>query len=437
MTCSGNIPARRKYIRSAACLLICFVFTAVPAFSESPENPERIIRRVCEQTELVREYADQLREENRKENYTQGGFSWDTERRGTSWRYFNGFMVDALLRMGGADNTGFAEAFYHDQIRLDGSVPDYLPGYLDSVEPARALFRLIPGSSPDGIYQKAVQWVYSRLETQRTYPQCGNNYLHHQNEDGSIAASSLKYPVFLDGLYMTQPFLAECAASIRKGELSLKDRKGTEITAEALEEQILTRYAWIHAYLYNTEKGLYQHGWDVLSASPNGHYWGRGIGWLAMSMADVIGLLPESAGRYRMTVWLDELLDGMLDYQDPVTGMWYNVPDRGDDLPDNRTETSVTAMMAYSLIKAWNGGYAPGEHYLWRGLQAFQGVIETKSFLQDGRIHIKDTYLKSGVGETDEYYCAEGYTTDEAKGVAALLMAAVEIETAVRGYNGE
>ena len=50
----------------------------------------------------------------------------------------------------------------------------------------------------------------------------------------------------------------------------------------------------------------------------------------------------------------------------------------------------------------------------------------------DGRIHVRDTYLKSGVGDTDGYYCAEPYTEDEAKGTAALLMAAAEIEAAVR-----
>ena len=413
------------------CLLLCCVIAAVPAISGSSGIPDAAILQAAEDVRTVRQYADQLREDNLKEDYTTGGFTWDTERRETSWRYFNGFMIDALLRLGGEENVRYAGAFYRDHILPDGSVRDYLPGYLDSVESARALFRLIPVSDSPEDYFRAIQWVYSQLESQTVYLQCGRNYLHHQEENGKPAESSLRYPIFLDGMYMTQPFLAECAASIRRGELALTDRKGRQVSAEQLEEEILNRYVWMRAYLYDPEKGLYQHGWNVTASSANGHYWGRGIGWLAMSMADVIELLPEGPGRDRMTVLLAELLDGMLAYQDPSTGMWYNVVDRGEDLPENRLETSVTAMMAYTLVKAWNIGAVTDERYLVKGLEAFHGVTEQKMYLQDGRLHVRDTYLKSGVGETDGYYCTQPYTEDEAKGTAALLMAAAEIETAL------
>ena len=435
---SEKCPAA-TVVRRLLCVLLCIGMILTGALSEPAEENALSAATLRSDIQLFRQYAVQLSEQNRMDSYARGGFTWDTERRETSWRYYNGFMIDAILRLGGEEAFRFAEAFYRDNILDDGSIPDYLHGYLDSVEPARPLLRLIRVCGPEerDRYLKAVQWVYSRLEEQRTYPVCGNNFLHHQEENGKPAESSRQYPIFLDGLYMTQPFLAECAAAVREGILFLTDRKGRPVSAEKLEEDIVSRYVWLHAYLYDSGKKMYQHGWNLSSARGNGHYWGRGIGWLAMSMADVAGILPEGGGRDRVRGLLLELLDGMLLYQDTGTGMWNNVPDREEDLEGNRPETSVTAMLAYSLLKVWNDGYAPGEHYPAAGLRAFHGVAETKTDVYDGTISVRDTYLKSGVGETDEYYCKEPYTTDEAKGTAALLMAASEAEQAILTFSGE
>lgn len=429
---SLNDPAKRKRRSRMLCALLCLGMILAPALSETRENQPAPLAQAASDVELVRLYARQLREQNRLEDYAHGGFTWDTERRPTSWRYYNGFMIDAFLRLGGPENAEYAEAFFLDHIQPDGSIPDYIAGYLDSVEPARALFRLLPQSKESGRYRKAIQWVYAQLEKQRMYPACGNNYLHCQDENRRPAGSSRQYPIFLDGMYMTQPFLAACAVAVRKGEISLTDQKGRPVAAEALEQGIVNRYIWLQAYLYGGRKALYQHGWNVQAASGNGHSWGRGIGWLAMSMADIIQLLPEGAGRDRMILLLRQLLDGMLRYQDQDTGMWYNVVDRGPDLQGNRLETSASAMMAYTLVKAWNDGYADGDRYLLSGLKAFHGVIEEKADIRGGEMHLRDTYLKSGVGESDGYYCKEKYTTDEAKGAAALLMAAAEVEIALQ-----
>ena len=425
----------RVNLKRLGCLLACLMTAA--SGTAAAEIAAAVTGRAREDVQTVRRYAAQLREQNRMEDYAHGGFTWDTERRQTSWGYPNGFMLDAMLRLDREESIPLAEAFFRDNILEDGSVRDYADGSVDSVQPARALQRLIPDSAEAERYRAAIQWIYSRLENQRKYPACGNNYLHVQNENGRPAAGVLKYPIFLDGLYMTQPFLARCAADIRGGQLTLTDREGAAVSAEDLEAEILRRYTWVQAYLYDGDLELYQHAWDVSGGKGNGHYWGRGIGWLAISMADVIEILPEGPGRERIKGILVQLLDGMLIWQDDVSGMWYNVVNRGEDLPENRTETSVTAMMAYALVKAWNGGYAPGDHYLEKGMEAFHAVIRDKAEIRDGEIHIRDTYLKSGVGDTDEYYCREGYTTDEAKGTAALIMAAAEIEKAIGAYTGE
>ena len=417
--------------------LLCGAAAGASSAGSGDELPA-LTETVRSDIRLVRQYAAQLLAENLKPDYTLGGFSWDTEKRPAGWLYYNGFMLDALLCLNVEGSRGMAEAFFRDHILPDGSIPAYRDGALDSAEPMRPLvWHLMDDPAPDPRWLNAIRWVYARLEGQRVYPACGNNFLHLQDEKGAPAANFRRYPIILDGLYMTQPFLAKCASLIRAGVLQLTDRKGRPVTAEALEERIIGRYAWIQSYMYDRGARLYQHGWDVQSSAGNGRYWGRGIGWLAMSMADVIGLLPDGPGKTRLQGILIQLLDGMLPYQDEASGMWYNVVNRGSDLPGNLTETSVTCMMAYALVKVWNDGYAPGNHYLLQGLRAFHGVVETKMSVRDGRIHVHDTYLKSGAGDSDEYYCKEGYTTDEAKGTAALLMAAAVIEEALSVDTGE
>lgn len=426
---------RHAGLKRLGCLLICGLLL-IPGAADA-DALAGMIPQARNDVQTVRQYAAQLREQNRMEDYSHGGFTWDAEERPASWGYSNGFMLDAMLRLDPAESRPLAEAFYRDNLLADGSVRDYPDGYVDSVQPVRALWHLIPGSAFAERYRGTIQWVYSRLERQRKYPACGSNYLHVQDQKGLPAASVRKYPIFLDGLYMTQPFLALCAADIRNGQLTLTDVNRRPVAAESLEEEILHRYTWIQAYLYDSDLLLYQHGWSVSGGKGSGHFWGRGIGWLAMSMADVIEIFPDGPGKERLKGILIQLLDGMLEWQDDASGMWFNVVTQGENLPGNRTETSVTAMMAYTLVKVWNDGYAPGDHYLEKGLKAFHAVIRDKTEIRNGEIHIRDIYLKSGIGETDEYYCKDYYRTDEAKGAAALIMAAAEVEKAIAVYTGE
>ena len=98
MAYSSTSDAFRKLVLMGFLLLLCCAPAATAARAEGAGIPDDVILTARSDTELVRRYAEQLLEENRKDNYAHGGFTWDTEGRETSWRYFNGFMADALLR---------------------------------------------------------------------------------------------------------------------------------------------------------------------------------------------------------------------------------------------------------------------------------------------------------------------------------------------------
>lgn len=382
----------------------------------------------------VKSYAAQMRKNNTKTDYSTGGFTWDTEGKTDSWRYFNGVMMDAFLMEG---DTVYADAFYNSNINADGTIKNYIAGELDSVPTARGLFDLLDSNISSNVekYKKAIQYVYTQLEGQVTYDNCGGNYLHKQDTSGNPTSGWSTWNIGLDGLYMAEPFLMECANAIDSGKLTLTDKSGYTVSSGDIYSAVYTRFSWVAENMYDSTTGLYHHGWNVSENVGNGHFWGRGIGWYAMALVDVIDMMPAEY-QEQMKPYLTKLFDGMLSYQDADTGMWYNVVNRKKDLSKNTLETSVSSMMAYSLMKAYNKGYVTDSKYGQAGLAAFNGVVLNKVSGSEESYAVADTYLKSGVGTTDEYYTANGYTVDEAKGTGALIMAATQAQATAEALNG-
>src|SRR5581483_8209466 len=92
------------------------------------------------------------------------------------------------------------------------------------------------------------------------------------------------------------------------------------------------------AHTYDAKTGLFYHGWDeskeqswankTTGTSPN--FWGRAIGWYAMALVDALDYLPaDHPARSEMIATLRKLAAGVVKYQDPETGLWYQVVDQG------------------------------------------------------------------------------------------------------------
>lgn len=429
----GAKKVREKLLSFALALCMLVGIVPVSAFAAQDTSVDTTGTNV----EIVASYAQQLVNANTKDDddYSKGGFTWDTERKKDSWRYFNGVMMDAFLMLdqGTTAKTAistYVDAFYNSNINDDGTIKNYIPGELDSVPTALGLFDLLGSNTNADKYKKAIQHIYTQLEGQTSYANCGGNYLHKQKKDGTPTDSWSTWNIGLDGLYMAQPFLMECANAIDERTLTLTDAAGNAVTSAAIYEAVYNRFAWVAANMYDETTGLYHHGWNVSAGKGNGHFWGRGIGWYAVALVDVIEMMPADY-RTQMIPYLTKLFDGMLNYQDAETGMWYNVVNN-DALSGNKLETSVSAMMAYALMKAYNNGYVTDAKYGQAGLAAFNGVIANKVTGSEGSYTVADIYQKSGVGDSDEYYTQNNYVADEAKGVGPLIMAATVANTTAK-----
>lgn len=228
------------------------------------------------------------------------------------------------------------------------------------------------------------------------------------------------YQVALDGLYMAQPFLMELARAVDDVTLSTSAFQyytGAKPSSDKIYREVIGRMAWIGDNLYVPETHLYSHGWGP-DAGLSGQHWLRGVGWYAAALADVIGMLPDEyeEGRSSLVEIEERLFDGMMEYQDDATGMWYNVINYGPELrgsvSGNELETSGTALIAYAMMKSYVEGYVD-DTYGEAGLRAFNGTV--KNYLDKAGLH--NVYISSGVETTPEGYLGKEYKTNEAKGV--------------------
>lgn len=113
--------------------------------------------------------------------------------------------------------------------------------------------------------------------------------------------------------------------------------------------------------------GLFYHAPDVP------FFWGRGNGWMAVGMTEVLRLLPEHhPDRARILEGYHKMMASLLKYQDD-NGMWHQLIDD----PNAWEETSSTGMFTYAFItgvrEGWinNATYGPAARKAWLALIGF------------------------------------------------------------------
>ena len=398
-------------------LIMVFQMCPMYAFASDVDDTAKNVNKVLS-------YADQLRNANQKDDLSTGGLTWDTENKKDSWRYFNGAMLDAFIMVGTDEMLAYAVEFYKDNTNSDGSAKNYHAGEVDSVPMALGMFELLDNKTYGKRFANAIEYVYQQLKQQTVLgAEYGNNYWHKTN-----SSSWTTWKFGLDGLYMACVFEMEYANAVEEGKLSSSAKPAD------IYKSIYNRLEWVSNTMRDQKTGLYHHGWN--GSQGNGHFWSRSVGWYAVALVDIIDLMPEGSYKQGLIDNLAPLFDGMLNYQDANTGMWYNVINRDASLASNKLESSGTAMMAYALMKAYNNGWVD-ESYGQAGLKAFNGVVANKLTGSQGSYSLIDTYKSSGVSTTDEDYTKNPYTTNEAKGVAPLIMAATVANATAEKLNAK
>jgi unsaturated rhamnogalacturonyl hydrolase len=310
-------------------------------------------------------------------------------------------------------------------VTADGAIPTYKPeeNQLDSILMGRQLLRLY-GVTQDKRYLTAATLLYDQLQKQPRAPSGG--FWHKQ-----------RYPnqMWLDGLYMAEPFYAEYAS------MSHRPEKFTDITHQ---------FALVAEHMRDAKTGLLYHGWDEskeqrwadkkTGLSPE--IWGRAMGWYMMALVDTLDYYSaDDAGRKQLLAILGEEAAALVRVQDAKTGLWYEVLDKGT-AKGNYLESSASSMFVYALAKGVRRGYLP-ERYLANAERGYKGILA--KFIEVGPgddVSVTGTVKVGGLGGdpyrdgTYAYYLSEKVVANDPKGVGPFIMAATEMENAQNAKLG-
>ncbi|MEP7705427.1 glycoside hydrolase family 88 protein [Paraglaciecola sp. 25GB23A] len=300
-------------------------------------------------------------------------------------------------------------------IQKDGNIHQYkLENYnIDAVAPGRAVLRLYQLTGYEK-YKKAADILRNQLASQ---PKTSEGAFWHKQKYSN--------QLWLDGVYMGMPFLAEYSALFEKGHSF---------------EEVINEFKLTRKYLRDPKTGLYYHAWDESKqqswADPktglSSHFWGRGVGWLALALVDVLDYIPPENPQQRQVLldMVSELANTLIEYQDPATHTWWQVMDK-PMATGNYRESSASAMFTYFFAKAVNQGYLPSS-YKDVATQAYQGLLTEFMLVHaDGSVSMTNQCYVAGLGfgrdGSYQYYMSEPVVKNDIKGNFAFILAGIQI----------
>ena len=337
------------------------------------------------------------------------------------WEYEQGVVLRSIeqvwRRTGDGKYFAYLQKLMDFYVQPDGSIRTYkLDNFnIDHITPGRMCLLLYQQTGKDK-YRKAAKTLREQLSKQP------------RTKEGGFWHKKI-YPdqMWLDGLYMGEPFYAEY--SLMFHELQNFD-------------DIANQFIWMEHHAVDAKTGLLYHGYDesrkmdwadkATGHSPN--FWGRGMGWYGMALVDVLEHFPKDhAKRKDLEVILQRYAAAVVKVQDSKSGVWYQVLDKANE-KGNYLEASASAMFTYALLKGVRLGILEA-HYLGNARKAYAGM--KREFItrdSSGMVHLDHTCNGAGLGGVPyrdgsfAYYIGERQRTDDLKGVGPFIQASVEME---------
>ena len=340
------------------------------------------------------------------------------------WEYTHGLMLLACQRLKeehpNPKYDAYIKNWYTMMIDDSAKVKTYRKDIynIDRIKPGSALFGLYDKTKKDN-YLKVLHQLREQLRGQpRT------------SEGGFWHKKVYPYQMWLDGLYMGQPFYAQYTNRFESGD-----------AAKKAYDDIVLQFDLIQKHSKDPKTGLLFHGWDesreqawadkTTGLSP--HFWGRAVGWYGMALVDVLECFPKNHPGYnRLVGYLNEFAEAINKVKDSKTGLWYQVLDKGGE-KGNYLEASASSMFVYTLIKGANNGHLP-ETYKTLANNSFDAMI--KEFVTvDGKgiVSLNQICGVAGLGGNPyrdgsyDYYVNEKIRPNDPKGVGPFIMAALEL----------
>jgi unsaturated rhamnogalacturonyl hydrolase len=353
------------------------------------------------------------------------------------WDYSPGVLALGLVRLGEETKSDtyikYGTRMVASHLNADGTIKGYKEEdyNIDNIPPGKVLLAALAREEKSDAYPRAVQILRDQM---KTHPRTSEGGFWHKK----------RYPhqMWLDGLYMASPYLAQYAGLFNE---------------PAIFDDVAKQIILMDRHSYDPATGLFWHAWDESHSqswadpktgfSPN--FWSRAIGWYGMAIVDTLDYMPVNQPEIDEIVnILRRLADGVVKWQDPKTGVWWQLPSLGDQ-QGNYLEGSGSAMFVYALAKGVNKGYLPREKYLPAILKGYAGLIHTLVKTDpSGAVRLTQICQGAGLGYmmadgktprdgSIKYYVSEPIVDNDPKGTGPFILAGIEVEKLLAGAGRE
>jgi rhamnogalacturonyl hydrolase YesR len=255
------------------------------------------------------------------------------------------------------------------------------------------------GSIPLQIYQKNKNPEYLRLglmyaDTQWTVPENAK----HQEKAWADKGYSWQTRIWIDDMFMITAVQAQ--AYLATGDRKYIDRADREMVLYLEEIQ--------------RPNGLFYHS----PTTP--FFWGRGNGWMAVGMAEMLRMLPEdNPNKKTIMKAYKKMMDKLLKYQ-AEDGMWRQLVDD----PAAWKETSCTGMFTYAMITGVRNGWLKEKTY---GAAARKGWLQLLTYINSDD-ELTDVCEGTNIKNDHQYYLDRKRITGDLHGQAPLIWCAYALK---------
>ncbi|HEY5825068.1 MAG TPA: glycoside hydrolase family 88 protein [Cyclobacteriaceae bacterium] len=301
-------------------------------------------------------------------------------------------------------------------VQADGSIRTYeFTEYnIDNITPGRIVLSLYQKTKEEK-YKKAADLIREQL-----------NWQPRTKEGGFWHKHRYPYQMWLDGLYMGEPFYAEYSKIFNQPKSN---------------DDIVNQFVWVEKHTRDAKTGLLYHAWDESKkqrwsnpkTGQSPEFWSRAMGWYAIALVDVLDYIPLNHPRRKELISsLQRLSVAIKNFQDANSGVWFQITDKAS-VPGNYLEASASCMFVYALAKGVRLGYLD-KTFLSTANKGFDGIIKNFIELDDaGMPHLTKTCSGAGLGGNPyrdgsfEYYIKEPLRRDDLKAIGPFIQASIEL----------
>ncbi|HZM05018.1 MAG TPA: glycoside hydrolase family 88 protein [Candidatus Saccharimonadales bacterium] len=344
------------------------------------------------------------------------------------WTYVNGYALRGFEMLyhstGDKKYFDYARRYIDQFVDEDGNFRAVInakgrtnrPSFnnLDSMMTGNTLIMLYENTR-DERYKKAAARIRRAFDD---YPR--------NNDGGFWHARSMNGQMWIDGIFMGQMFLTRYGKSIGDAPYCW-DEAARQITVFAQHAQ-------------RDDSGLYLHGlfevghdgkvpkWADPKTGLSPEVWSEGLGWYALVVVETLADLPaHHPRRAEVEDIFRRLAAGLKRAQDPATGRWFQVVDKGAR-PDNWTDNSGSAMFTYAIEKGIELGLLDKKEYATVVNKGYHGITANAKINGRGLVDIDSACDGVGVQVDYDHYIHYRKSLNAKEAVAGFLWATAIVE---------